>query len=108
MESRVDDPPAGWTNPITAPSGSWQRGVDPSQLLPSRGDLIKSRLEFQRSLILYGRDCFSPILATERGVIYDGHHSVRASAEAGRLVDVLVVAESIAATSDSILSLPVR
>ena len=103
----MDDPPAGWTNSITASSGSWQRGVDPSKLLPSRGDLLKSRLEFQRALILSGRNRFSPILATERGVIYDGHHSVRASAEEGRLVDVLVFAESIAAKSDSILSLPV-
>jgi len=59
-------------------------------------------------LILAGRDRFSPILATRAGVIYDGHHAVRASAEEGRLVDVLVVTELIATTSDSILSLPVR
>ncbi len=104
----MDDPPAGWTNPITASVGLWQRGIDPLRLLPSRGDLLKSRLEFQRALIIAGKDRFSPILATEGGVIYDGHHAVRASAEVGRLIDALVVRESIATTSDSILRLPVR
>jgi hypothetical protein len=44
---------------------------------------------------------------TTDGVIFDGHHAVRAAAEMGRLIDVKVIAFPQAPTADSILDLPV-
>jgi hypothetical protein len=41
------------------------------------------------------------------GVIYDGHHAVRAAAEQGALVDVVVVHDQIPATAASIMDLQV-
>src|SRR5207249_2380798 len=83
--------PAGWQNPITAAPGQVQRGVDPARLLPSRGDLVRPRVEFQRALVRSGRPRLTPIQVTPDGVIFDGHHGVRAAAEEGTLVDVLVI-----------------
>jgi len=100
-------PPPGWTNPITAAAGHRQRGVDPLALLPSRPDLIKARLDFQRQLIVSGIARHSPIQVTTQGVIFDGHHAVRAAAEEGRRIDVLVIAFPQTASGDSILDLPV-
>jgi len=100
--------PPGWINPITSPPGEFQIGVDPRGLLPSRLDLVKMRLEFQRGLLLAGVARFTPIRVTSAGVIVDGHHAVRASAEEGRVIEVLVASELVAARSDSILNLPVR
>ena len=44
---------------------------------------------------------------TTDGVIFDGHHAVRAAAEAGRPIDVKVIAFLLPAAADSILDLPV-
>jgi len=100
--------PAGWLNPIHSPPGQKQPGVDPRTLLPARRDLVRARLEFQRALLLSGRERFTPIAVTRSGVICDGHHAVRAAAEEGRDVNVLVVLDPAVAASDSILILPLR
>ncbi len=99
---------ADWQNPITAPAGQRQSGLDPLRLLPARVDLFVARLDFQRALLRAGRTRLTPILVTREGVIVDGHHAVRAAAEEGRLVEVLVSELVVTATASSILSLPVR
>jgi hypothetical protein len=100
-------PAPGWTNPITVPAGHTQSGVDPRRLLPSRPDLIRSRLDVQARLLWAGTPRFTPVQVTTDGVIFDGHHAVRAAAEAGGLMDVKVVAFPVPAAADSILDLPV-
>lgn len=100
-------PHGGWQNPITASPGQTQTGVDARLLLPGRPDLIRVRLEFQRTLQQSGQKRHTPIQVTRGGVIWDGHHAVRAAAEAGATVDVLVVAVDVPATASSILDLPV-
>jgi hypothetical protein len=45
---------------------------------------------------------------TEGGIIFDGHHMVRAAAEEGTLVDVVVVATAEVPIGVGILDLPVR
>jgi hypothetical protein len=100
-------PPPGWTNPITIPAGRIQTGVDPRRLLPSRSDLIRTRLDVQVQLLRSGTPRFTPVQVTTDGVIFDGHHAVRAAAEAGRPIDVKVIAFPLPAAADSILDLPV-
>ena len=99
--------PAGWQNPITVSAGQTQQ-VDPTQLLPSRGDLVRARLEGQRRLLLSGTPRFTPVQVTPDGVIFDGHHMVRAAAEIGKLIDVRVVGITQPPTGEMILDLPVR
>ncbi len=101
-------PPPGWKNPITVAPGQTQAGIDPRLLLPARKDLIRARLELQRSLISSGQPRLSPILVTPDGVIYDGHHAVRAAAEEGISVEVVVVDDRIPAAGPAITDLPVR
>jgi hypothetical protein len=100
--------PSGWSNPITAMPGQMQRGVDAAQLLPSRPDLLQSRLTQQRGLFQTQTPRWTPIQVTAGGVIWDGHHAVRIVAENGTTVDVLVVPGSIPPTGLTILQLPVR
>jgi hypothetical protein len=97
-----------WVNPITVNPGAVQSGVDPARLRPSRTDLVRSRLEFQRALLRSGRSRFTMIQASRDGVIIDGHHGVRAAVEEGRPVDVSVSALSALASATSILDLDVR
>jgi len=99
---------AAWRNPIAVPPGQTQHGVDPARLLPSRGDLIRLRLEAQRHLLRGGMPRFTPIQVTQHGVVFDGHHMVRAAAEEGKLVDVRVVGVTQPPAGDMILDLPVR
>ena len=73
--------PAGWHNPITTQAGKVQQGVDARLLLPSRPDLQKTRLDFQRALLQARAKRLTPIRVTQDGVIWDGHHAVRAAAE---------------------------
>jgi hypothetical protein len=101
-------PPQGRRNPINVGSGGVQAGVNPSLLLPSRHDLVRQRLEFQRSLTKAGQRRLTPILVTPDGVIFDGHHAVRAAVEEGKTVDVQVVGMSIQPVASSILNLPIR
>lgn len=101
-------PPAGWLNPINVPPGQIQHGVDARLLLPSRQDLSRSRMKFQRSLRKAGIDRHTPIQVTPAGVIFDGHHAVRAAADDGQTVDVLVVADQVPPSANSILDLPVN
>jgi hypothetical protein len=102
------EPSPGWVNPITAKPGHLQQDVDPSSLRPSRQDLIKARLEAQRALLLSNHVRATPILVTIDGVIFDGHHAVRAAAEEGRLVDLLVTPMPVVAAAASIMDLSVR
>jgi hypothetical protein len=97
-----------WGNPITEPPGQIQVGVDPKRLRPSRDDLILSRLNLQRHLLRSRRHRYTPIVVSKDGVIIDGHHAVRAAAEDGRSVDVLVRDFPIVARGESILDLPLR
>ena len=82
--------PGDWQNPINAAPGQTQQDIDPARLRPGRTDLIRSRLEYQRKLIESGQARFTPIQVSREGVIIDGHHYVRAAAEEGQLVEVLV------------------
>src|SRR4051812_35255384 len=100
-------PPPGWTNPITVPAGRTQIGVDPMRLLPARSDLERARLDTQSRLLRSGTPRFTPIQVTTDGVIFDGHHGVRAAVEAGQVIDVKVVSFLQPPTADSILDLPV-
>jgi hypothetical protein len=100
--------PSDWQNPITTPAGQTQAGVDPARLLPSRSDLIRSRLDAQRHLLHSGTSRVSPVQVTSDGVIFDGHHMVRAAAEVGRLIDVRVVGVLQPPAGELILDLPVR
>jgi hypothetical protein len=45
---------------------------------------------------------------TPDAVIFDGHHGIRAAAEEGMMVDVLVVGLRVSPCGLSILGLPVR
>lgn len=101
-------PPAGWQNPITAQPGQIQSGVDARLLLPSRPHLLKARLDLQRALLQAGRERLMPIQVTSEGVIWDGHHAVRAAAEDGRTVQVVVIDKLVQAVGTAILDLPVR
>jgi hypothetical protein len=103
VERKEMTPPQGWRNPINVAPGGGQAGIDPSLLLPSRHDLIRQRLEFQRSLTKAGQSRFTPILVTPDGVIFDGHHAIRAALEEGKTVDVQVVDMSIKPVASSIL-----
>jgi hypothetical protein len=47
-------------------------------------------------------------MVTHDGVIWDGHHAVRAAAEEGRTIEVLVIDLTAKAAAASILSLSVR
>lgn len=100
--------PVGWLNPITLPAGQIQMGLDPNQLLPSRDELIRHRLEFQRQLLQWRQKRMTPIKVTREGVIWDGHHAIRAAAELDLSVDVLVVAQTVPPSGLSIVQLPVR
>lgn len=97
-----------WQNPIAAPPGQVQGGVDPLQLLPSRRDLLRLRLEAQRQLLQSGQARHTMIRVTRDGVIYDGHHGVRVAAEQGATVDVLVIDQQVPPSAPSIMALPAR
>lgn|SRR5262245_26369837 len=71
-------PPAGWINPIVVSPGQGQAGVDATRLLPARMDLEQHRLAAQAALLKAGTPRHTPIQVTQNGVIYDGHHAVRA------------------------------
>ncbi|HTK78006.1 MAG TPA: hypothetical protein VL371_22250 [Gemmataceae bacterium] len=100
--------PAKWQNPITARVGQVQTAIDPARLLPSRGDLVRGRLDAQRRLLLGGVVRFTPVKVTSAGVIFDGHHMVRAAAEEGKLIEVLVIGITQPHVGEMILDLPVR
>jgi hypothetical protein len=88
--------------------GQVQIGVDPQLLLPSRTDLILLRLEAQRHLLQAGQRRYTMIQVTTEGVIWDGHHGVRAAAEESVFVDVRVVDPHVTASGLLIMQLPVR
>jgi hypothetical protein len=77
-------------------------------LLPSRQDLVRRRLEHQRYLLRTGQSRFTPIQVTREGVIFDGHHPVRAAAERGLMIDVMIIHQIVPAVGLWILDLAVR
>lgn len=85
-----------------------QKDINPNELLPSRADLSAGRLAIQEKLLSGNIDRFTPIQVTTEGVIWDGHHAVRAAADDGRTVDVLVVNERLKWSGMRIVDLPVR
>jgi hypothetical protein len=102
------DRPENSINPINGMPGSIQNRVDPKMLRPGRRNLIAARLNFQRQLLVSGQTRFTPIIASREGVIIDGHHAVRAAAEQGRSIDVMISDLVVAAQGDSILELPLE
>lgn len=100
--------PPGWSNPILVPPGQMQHGLDANLLLPSRTDLVQSRLDIQRMLRQTHTARSTPIKIGPDGVIWDGHHAVRLAAEAGETVDVFVVPYSDPGSGLTILQLPIR
>ncbi len=103
----MDDPKIR-PSPINVMPGQFQNQVDPGTLRPGRNNLIAARLEFQRHLLLSGQSRFTPITASIEGVIIDGHHAVRAAAEEGRKIDVMISSLVVPAKGDSILDLPLE
>jgi hypothetical protein len=101
-------PPPDWVNPITAKPGHSQQQVDPLRLRPSRQDLVRVRLDLQRSLVRANLVRWTTIVVTIEGVIFDGHHAVRVAAEDDRLVDLEVTPLLMTASAASIMDLPVR
>lgn len=77
-------------------------------LLPSRPDLVRKRLEAQRQLIKSKCTRSTPILVTPAGIIYDGHHAVRAAAEEAVNVSIKIIDQPLVPRAASILDLPVR
>ncbi len=104
----MDKWPSDWISPIKVKEFEIQTDMDPMSLLPSRNDLSRARLEFQRGLILSGRERMSAISVSMQGVICDGHHAIRAAVEEGRKVDVVVTPLELKPSAASILELPVR
>ena len=100
--------PEGWINPITSEPGQVQHDVDPVSLRPGRSDLVKVRLEWQRHLLTHGIPRFTPIQVNQDAIINDGHHAIRAAAEEGRSVDVLIIGGNLIAVDETILELPVE
>jgi hypothetical protein len=78
-------------DPAAVKGGDTIHGVDPGSLIAGRPNLIQSRLDFQRQLLVQGIDRFTPIIVTVHGIVYDGNHAARAAIEAGKTVAVLVV-----------------
>jgi hypothetical protein len=99
--------PANWSNPITEPPGHFQGGVDPLSVLPSRPDLSQARLDIQTALLDAGQERHTPIQVTAAGVVWDGHHAVRAAAERGIAITVQVVSQPAVPVAQSIMDLPV-
>src|SRR4051794_30465475 len=94
--------PANWQNPINVQPGQTQT-VAAALLLPSRHNLVRLRLEFQKQLRDTGTARLSAVEVTQDGVIWDGHHAVRAFAERNMDVEVLVTSETVKAAGMSIL-----
>jgi hypothetical protein len=93
-------------DPKSVKAGETVEGTDPRTLTAGRPALIKSRLDAQRSLISQGIVRFTPIVVTTQGIVYDGNHAVRAAADMGVSITVVVV-DVPAQGFGSILSLPV-
>jgi hypothetical protein len=102
------EPAVGPANPITASPGFPQRGVDPTALRAgNQTSLEASRIANQKALILSGTPRFDPIVVTRDGVVIDGAHAVRAAAELGQTVDVVVSPVNMT-PGPPIIDLPIR
>jgi hypothetical protein len=60
-------------------------------LQAGRADLVGQRLAQQQLLLQQRTPRYTPITATQEGVIWDGNHGARAAADAGKAIDVKVV-----------------
>lgn len=86
-----------------------QSNVDPNTLRAgSQRTLDPGRLGTQRSLIQRGVQRHTPIQVTRDGVIFDGHHGVRAAIEANRPVTVEVIDSVTIAPGPPVSQLPMR
>ena len=99
--------PPNWQSPITTQAGHVQLDVNAHSLLPSRQDLSQVRLDMQKAMMDAGIERNTLIEVTPEGVIWDGHHAVRAAAENGRPVTVRIVSVPLNPTASSIMDLPV-
>ena len=77
--------------PGNAQPGETLTNIDPNTLQAGRGDLVAGRLATQQQLIQQGTPRTTPIQITTDGVIWDGNHGARASAQAGVPVTVKVI-----------------
>jgi hypothetical protein len=86
---------------IVPTSESWSEHGVPARLAE------QVRLDKQKALMDAGIQRQTPIQVTTDGVIWDGHHMVRAAAETGCAVTVKVVSQPVKPTAGSIMDLPV-
>ena len=78
-------------DPSQAKHGVILRGIDPATFEANRPELEESRLTTQRQLIANGIKRWTMIEVNCQGVILQGNHGVRAAAEAGVPIDVIVL-----------------
>ena len=84
-------------------------GVDPNTLkVGNQQTLDPVRLNQQKNLIKNGIERNTLIQVTKDGVIYDGHHGVRAALEMGKYIDVEIVPQTIMPSNIPISKLPIR
>jgi hypothetical protein len=97
-------------NPITASPGQTQT-VDPKSLLAGqRATLVQGRLDVQAKLQQQNipRNGGPPVVY-QNGVLYDGHHAVRAAADRGATITVKVMPGSgSSVTGKPVTELPVH
>jgi hypothetical protein len=87
--------------------GAIQQGVCATDLLPSRPNLSRARLDEQFALLATGQPRWTMIQVTPDGVVWDGHHGARAAAENGATVDVKIVNVVVSPVGLLLLDLPV-
>lgn len=99
-----------WTNPITAKPGQMQT-IDPASVKAGQQTALEeSRIAIQKNLIETGTPrTKGPPRVTEQGIVYDGHHHLRASAEMGQSVKVQVIHDPDfpSATDKPVTKLPI-
>ena len=78
-------------DPAKAIPGKVLIDIDPLTLLSNRDELELSRLLLQRQLLAAKQKRQTMIEVNCEGVIIQGNHGVRAAAEAGVAVDILIV-----------------
>jgi hypothetical protein len=78
-------------DPTDAKPGTILREIDASTLFAGHEPLEQWRIDLQHKLTVTRAVRWDMIEVTTQGVIMSGNHGVRAAAEAGVAVDVLVV-----------------
>lgn len=86
-----------------------QTNVDPNSLRSGQQrSLDPNQLETQRELIRTGTPRRHPIMVDQNGVIYDGHHGVRAAIEAGVPVNIEIVPNLVSPGKIPVIDIPYR